>query len=105
MEVRIYFSTDGHKLYITGCQDKKVNEYRLSKAFDVTNEIRIRKQKNTVYRWWGNLTDMRQYEIMLDWYPTEVKEDTDIDKFFGDMPFENQLEIYEKERNEEKEKL
>lgn len=55
--------------------------------------------KETVYKWWGNLTDMRQYEIILTWYPTEVKEDTDIDKFFGDMPFENQLEIYEGEEN------
>ena len=41
---------------------------------------------------------MKQYEIMLDWYPTEVKEDTDVDKMFGDMPFEYQSEIYEKER-------
>ena len=104
MEIRIYFSTDGHKLYITGCQDKEVYEYKLSKPFDVPNEIKIRKQKEIVYKWWGNLTDMRQYEIMLEWYPTEVKEDTDIDKMFGDMPYKYQLEIYEGE-NEEKEKF
>ena len=55
-------------------------------------------EKEIVYKWWGNLTELRQYEIMLNWYPTEVKEDTDIDKMFGDMPFENQLEIYEGEK-------
>ena len=55
-------------------------------------------EKEIVYKWWGNLTELRQYEIMLSWYPTEVKEDTDIDKMFGDMPFENQLEIYEGEK-------
>ena len=70
------------------------------------NEIRIKYlQKDAMYKWWKSLTDMRQYEIMLDWYPTEVKEDTDMDKMFGDMPFENQSEIYEKERNEEKKKF
>lgn len=72
-------------------------------------EIYENRRKNciseAIYKWWKSLTDMRQYEIMLDWYPTEVKEDTDIDKMFGDMPFENQSEIYEKERNEEKKKL
>lgn len=57
-----------------------------------------KEEKEKVYKWWGSLTDMRQYEIMLDWYPTEIKEDTDIDKFFGDMPYENQLEVYEKEK-------
>ena len=56
------------------------------------------QKKEIVYKWWGNLTELRQYEIMLGWYPTEVKEDTDIDKMFGDMPFENQLEIYEGEK-------
>ena len=56
------------------------------------------QKKETVYKWWKGLTDLRQYEIMLDWYPTEVKEDTDIDKMFGDMPFKNQLEIYEGEK-------
>lgn len=55
------------------------------------------QKKEIVYKWWKSLTDLRQYEIMLEWYPTEVKEDTDIDKMFGDMPFEYQLEIYEKE--------
>jgi len=55
-------------------------------------------KKEIVHKWWKSLTDMRQYEIMISWYPTEVKEDTDIDKMFGDMPFENQYEIYRKEK-------
>lgn len=57
-----------------------------------------KQQKEKVYKWWGSLTDMRQYEIMISYYPTEVKEDTDIDKMFGDMPYEYQLEIYEGEK-------
>ena len=57
-----------------------------------------KQQKETIYNWWKSLTDLRQYEIMLTWYPTEVKEDTDIDKMFGDIPFENQLEIYKGEK-------
>ena len=61
-------------------------------------------KKEAVYKWWKSLTDMRQYEIMLEWYPTEVKEDTDIDKMFGDMPFGYQLEIYKGE-NEKKKKF
>ena len=55
-------------------------------------------KKEAIYKWWGSLTDTRQYEIMISWYPTEVKEDTDIDKMFGDMPFKYQEEIYQKER-------
>ena len=64
-------------------------------------EIYENRRKNcisgAIYKWWKSLTDLKQYEIMLGWYPTEVKEDTDIDKMFGDMPFEYQLEIYEGE--------
>lgn len=67
-------------------------------------EIEESNQKEAVYKWWKRLTDMRQYEIILTWYPTEVKEDTDIDKFFGDMPYKYQLEIYEGE-NEKKKKF
>lgn len=67
-------------------------------------EMEESNQKEAVYKWWKSLTDMSQYEIMLEWYPTEVKEDTDIDKMFGDMPFENQLEIYKGE-NEKKKKF
>ena len=47
-----------------------------------------------VYEWWGSLTEEKQLEIMMDWYPTEVHKDTDIDKMFGDMANEYQLEIY-----------
>jgi len=65
-------------------------------------EIYEKRRENctleAIYKWWKSLTDMKQYEIMLGWYPTEIKEDTDIDKYFGDMPFENQYEIYRKER-------
>ncbi|MDD2778480.1 MAG: hypothetical protein PHI16_06300 [Methanocellales archaeon] len=50
-----------------------------------------------VYDWWNSLSEQEQYDLMLDWYPEAIKEDTDIDKFFGDMPDREQLWIYEKE--------
>ena len=46
------------------------------------------------YEWWKNLTEEEQLKIMTDYYPTEVKEDTDINKMFGDMPSDEQLWIY-----------
>ena len=50
-----------------------------------------------VYNWWSGLSEQEQYDLMLNWYPEAIEEDTDIDKFFGDMPDREQLEIYEKE--------
>lgn len=50
-----------------------------------------------VYDWWESLTEEKQYEIIIDWYSMEIEEDTDIDKFFGDMPNDKKLEIYDKE--------
>ena len=49
------------------------------------------------YEWWDSLDEQEQYDLMNDWYPDEVKEDTDIDKMFGDMPNSCQIWIYEKE--------
>lgn len=50
-----------------------------------------------VYDWWENLPEEERYEILLDWYSMEIEEDTDIDSYFGDMPDDKQLEIYERE--------
>ena len=50
-----------------------------------------------VYNWWYDLNEQEQYNLILNWYPEAIEEDTDIDKFFGDMPDREQLEIYEKE--------
>ena len=55
------------------------------------------KKLKKCYDWWGNLTEEEQFKIMTDFYPTEVKEDTDIDKMFGDMPDYTQLWIYRRE--------
>ena len=65
---------------------------------EIYEQRRERIVEEAVYKWWESLTEKKQYLIMLEWYPTEVKEDTDIDKMFGDMPFENQYEIYKKGR-------
>jgi hypothetical protein len=48
------------------------------------------------YAWWNSLTEYKQFWLMMEWYPYEVKEDTNADKFFGDMPQETQLWIYER---------
>ena len=50
-----------------------------------------------VYRWWDSLNDEEQYNLMLDWYPNEFTEDENADAFFGDMPNETQLWIYQRE--------
>ena len=54
------------------------------------------------YEWWKNLTEEEQLKIMTDYYPTEVKEDTDINKMFGDMPSDEQLWIYIRANTESK---
>jgi len=52
---------------------------------------------NKCYEWWDSLTEQEQYELMLTWYPTEVKEDTDIEKYWGDLSEDTKWWIYEKE--------
>jgi len=52
------------------------------------------KKLKECYDWWENLTEEEQLKIMIDFCPTEVKEDTNIDKMFGDMPSDSQLWIY-----------
>lgn len=56
--------------------------------------MKEREELNKCYDWWGNLTEEKRFIIMMDYYPEEVKEDTDIDKMFGDMANEYRLEIY-----------
>ena len=62
------------------------------------HEKKVRKnEKETmdkVYDWWESLTEQKQFDIMLNWYPTEVHKDTNIDKMFGDMDHKYQTEIY-----------
>ena len=52
---------------------------------------------NQIYDWWDSLSEERQLEIMTSYFPDEVKEDTDIDKMFGDMPDGYQIWIYRRE--------
>ena len=52
------------------------------------------KLMEKVYKWWESLTEQKQFDIMLDWYPTEVNKDTDIDKMFGDMANTSQTEMW-----------
>ncbi len=59
-------------------------------------EINKEEIMEKVYRWWDHLTEDEQLKIMLGHFPEQVKEDTDIDKMFGDMPDDIQLWIYNK---------
>ena len=45
------------------------------------------KLVDKVYDWWESLTEQEQFDIMYDHFP-------DVDKFFGDMVWENQLDVY-----------
>ena len=53
------------------------------------------------WAWWDSLTEQEQCDLMLDWYPNEFnKDDYDNgDSFFGDMPSECQIEIWQSETN------
>lgn len=55
--------------------------------------MKQREELNKCYEWWGNLTEEKKFIIMMDWYPEEIEKDTDIDKMFGNMANEYQLEI------------
>ena len=48
-------------------------------------------------KWWGSLSFGRQYHILLDWFPHRIKMDTDVDKFFYDLPDDTKLFICRKE--------
>ena len=54
---------------------------------------------NPCYSWWDSLIEQEQYKLLLTWYPTEIKEDTDIEKFWGDLPEDTKWYIYERENN------
>ena len=57
-------------------------------------EDKFFKFMDKVYDWWNSLTDEKQFDIVVDFYPDEVTEDTNIDKFFGDMANKYQTKIY-----------
>ena len=69
-----------------------------NKEKKIQKEIEEEEKLEECYDWWKNLTEEEQLKIMTDYYPMEVKEDTDIDKMFGDMPGGSQLWIYNRER-------
>ena len=52
---------------------------------------------NKCYDWWDSLELEEQYKVLLDWFPMGVKKDTDIEKFWGDLPEDTKWWIYEHE--------
>ncbi len=57
-------------------------------------EDRQIKLMDKVYKWWRSLTEQKQFDVMLDWYPGAVNKDTNIDKMFGDMASVSQTEMW-----------
>jgi len=55
------------------------------------------REMDEIQDWWDELMEKEQFDILLEWYPNEIKKSTDIDKFFGDLPNERQLHIWEEE--------
>jgi len=60
---------------------------------------------NKCYDWWDSLEFEEQYKVLLDWFPMGVKEDTDIEKYWGDLPEDTKWWIYEKENRSTEEDL
>ena len=73
-----------------------------NKEKKIQKEIEEEEKLKECYDWWKNLSEDLQYRIMLDWFPFGIKEDTDVDKFFGDLPDDKQLWIYKREKGEVK---
>lgn len=57
----------------------------------------MNKLMDRIYKWWNGLIEYKQFWLMMDWYPNEFKGDDCADKFFGDMPDEYKLWIYNNE--------
>ena len=53
------------------------------------------KLMDEIYDWWDGLIEKEQFNILLDWHPNEINKETDIDKFFGDLPNKRQLHVWE----------
>ena len=66
--------------------------------YDKEKEMEMREMQK-VYEWWDNLSEEEQYNLILDWYPNDFTEDDDADSFFGDMPNDKQLWIWQRENN------
>ena len=52
------------------------------------------KLTDKVYDWFESLSEQEQFDIMYDHFPDEIEMETDVDKMFGDMVWENQLDVY-----------
>ena len=63
------------------------------------------KLTDKVYDWFESLSEQEQFDIMYDHFPDEIDKETDVDKFFGDMVWENQLDVYLTENHLTEEEL
>jgi len=63
------------------------------------------KLTDKVYDWFESLSEQEQFDIMYDHFPDEITVETDVDKFFGDMVWENQLDVYLTENHLTEEEL
>jgi len=52
------------------------------------------KLQDTVYDWWESLTEQKQYDIISNWCPEDITEESDADDMFGNMLWNEQFRIY-----------
>jgi len=57
------------------------------------------KVLNTVYDWWDSLDSQEQWDIIADYQPENINEDTNPDEEFGNMYTSEQIEIWQSETN------
>ena len=52
-----------------------------------------------VYEWWDSLDEQEQWDIIADYQPENINEDTNPDEEFGNMYTSEQIEIWQRETN------
>ena len=53
---------------------------------------------DTVYEWWESLSEQEQWDIIEDYRPEYITEETNPDEEYGNMSWDEQFDIY-KEHN------
>ena len=68
----------------------------MSGYYNGINKVEDRQVKlqDIVYDWWGSLTEQEQYNIISNWCPEDITEESDADDMFGNMLWNEQFDIY-----------
>lgn len=61
--------------------------------YDKEKEMEMREM-NKVYDWWETLSEQEQWDIIADYMPENINEETDPNEEYGDMLWDEQFDIY-----------